>query len=84
MPKIHPALAASNAAKVWQIPSEPKKVVIPTLDEVTRLFKATQVRLRPIVQLMAETGCRKGEALHLTWDCVDEVNGAIEIRRKKG
>jgi len=36
------------------------------------------------VRFLAETGCRWGEAQNLTWDCVDEINGYVEIRARDG
>ena len=72
-----------NVPRVEQIPVVLEDVEVPTPEEVVRIINALPKRLRPLVQLLAETGCRKGEALNLTWDDLDEVNGVIYIRPKK-
>ncbi|MBF0622818.1 MAG: site-specific integrase [Magnetococcales bacterium] len=69
---------------VEQIPEFPKIVHVPTMEEVGRLIDAIRPSVKPIVQLMAETGCRAGEAFNLTWDCVDEINGWVEFKPKDG
>ena len=74
----------SEVPRTQQIPVRPTAQVIPTPEEVVRVIRALPPRLRPIVQFLAETGCRKAEATHLTWDCVDEVNGYVEIRSRDG
>ena len=74
----------SEGPKTDPIPVPPKREDIPTQEEVARLIEALPQRLRPLVRFLAETGCRKGEALNLTWDCVDEVNGYVEIRSREG
>lgn len=67
-----------------RITEEPASVVIPTRDEIQRVIGALPERLRPLVRLMAETGCRSGEAFNLTWDCIDETGGFVEFRSKNG
>lgn len=60
---------------------EPKKVVhIPTLDEIARIVQAVPERLKPLIQFLAETGCRTGEAFNLTWNCLDLKTGAVDIQ----
>jgi integrase len=59
-------------------------VVVPTLEEVQRIIDATPKENLALVWFLALTGCRTGEAYNLTWDCVDEVNGWVEIRPKDG
>ena len=73
-----------DCPKVEPIPCEPPDVAIPTKEEVVRLLGALPARTRPLVWFLAETGCRSGEARYLTWDCVDEVNGVVEIKPKDG
>lgn len=73
-------LVQSIPDPVERIPEDPRSPVVPTIDEVTRIIKALPARLQPIVRFMAETGCRRGEAFNLTWDCVDEVHGFVEFR----
>lgn len=60
---------------------EPKRVIhIPTLEEIARIVNEVPERLKPLVQFLAETGCRTGEAFNLTWDCLDLITGAVDIR----
>lgn len=61
-----------------------EKVVVPTLEEVGRIIDGLPTETVPVVWFLALTGCRPGEAYNLTWDCVDEVNGWVEIRPKDG
>ena len=70
----------SEVPKTEQIPVERSFAVVPRMEEVARIIDALPERLRPIVRFLAETGCRKGEALNLTWECVDELNGWVEIK----
>ncbi len=74
----------SEVPKTEQIPVRRRHVVIPTPEEVVRIIGALPPRLQPLVRFLAETGCRKGEAINLTWDCVDEVGGYVEIRSREG
>ena len=73
-----------DVPKVEQIPAPRKPAVIPTCEETVRVIRALPPRLQPVLWFLAETGCRKGEAFNLTWDCVDEVNGFVEIKSKDG
>lgn len=66
------------------IPEDPREVHIPSRDEVVKIIKALPPRLQTVVRFLAETGCRSGEAFHLTWDCMDEVNGFVEFKPKDG
>ena len=74
----------SEVPTVEQIPVPRREVVIPTPEEAVRIILALPRRLQPLVRFLAETGCRPGEAMNLTWDCVDEVNGSVEIRSRDG
>lgn len=58
--------------------------MIATPEEAVRIIDELPPRLRPLVRFLFETGCRKGEALNLTWGCVDEVNGFVEILAREG
>ena len=73
-----------DVPKVERIPVVRHTLVVPTQEEVVRVIAALPAKLRPLLWLIAETGCRKGEAFNLTWDCVDEVNGFVEIRSNLG
>jgi integrase len=37
------------------------------------------MRLRVLLAFLAETGCRRGEVLNLTWDAIDEKDGVAVI-----
>ena len=74
----------ADVAKVERMHARRKAAIIPTPQEAVRIIDALPPRLRPLVRFLFETGCRKGEALNLTWDCVDEVNGSVEIRARDG
>ncbi|MBF0268797.1 MAG: site-specific integrase [Alphaproteobacteria bacterium] len=69
---------------VERIPDHPKEVYIPTPEEVVRIIRALPERLRSLVRFLAETGCRSGEAFNLTWSCVNEVHGYVEIKPQDG
>ena len=63
---------------------EPKRgrVKVWTEKEVARLFEACLKEapdILPILVFLANTGCRRGEALALTWPNVNLDNGLIEI-----
>lgn len=72
------------APKCERVPEPPVKSIVPTSEEVVRVLTALPPKYRPIVRFLAETGCRKGEAQNLTWDCVDEVNGVVYIETRNG
>lgn len=50
-----------------------------TPTEYHALLAALPARLRPMVRLLAETGCRWGEAANLRWDAVDLDRRTAEI-----
>ena len=72
------------APEVEAIPTRPVKVVVPTPEEVVRIIGHLPAYLKPLIHFLAETGCRRGEAINLTWDCVDEIGGCAEIRARDG
>ncbi len=72
------------APKYEAIPVRPAEVIVPTPEEVVRIIDALPERLKPLIRFLAETGCRKGEAVNLTWDCVDEIGGYVEIKAREG
>jgi integrase len=67
-----------------RIPERSEHTVIPSPSEVARVIHHLPEYLKPLIRFLAETGCRKGEAIHLTWDCVDLEGGFIEIRSREG
>jgi len=74
----------SRSPTCERVPERPVQSIIPTPEEVVRIIEALPDYLQPLIQFLAETGCRKGEAINLTWDCVDEVSGFVEIRSREG
>ena len=73
-----------SAPKFVRVPVHPLAVVIPTPEEVVRIIGALPERLRPLIRSLAEIGCRKGEAVNPTWDCIDENGGNAEIISRDG
>ncbi len=51
---------------------------------MVRLIEAAVPRLRGLLAFLAETGCRRGEALNLTWAAIDEANGFARIEPRDG
>lgn len=71
--------------KVERIPEPDLDMdLVPTLEEVSRIAAALPTETAPLVWFVILTGCRPGEAYHLTWDRVDEVNGWAEMKPKDG
>ena len=70
--------------EIERLPARPRSVDLPTPEEVARIVKVLPSPISTLLRLIAETGCRKGEAFHLTWNDVDEVNGLISVRSKEG
>jgi integrase len=62
----------------------PRNRAVPTPAEVVRIVRLLPPMQALAVQLLAETGCRLGEALHLGWDCVDLERRSIAIRPGAG
>jgi integrase len=69
---------------VEQIPVRATQAIVPTPEEVIRVVEHLPDNLKTVVRFLAETGCRKGEVLNLTWDCVDEIGGTAEITSRNG
>jgi len=69
---------------VEPIPTELRPIDPPTDDELALLIEACSKRHRELVWFLAETGCRTGEAFHLTWDDIDFTSGKIRIHSKNG
>jgi integrase len=55
-----------------------------TRAEIQTILAASLPESRPVFELLAETGVRIGELIHLTWDDVDVANNVIRIRPKQG
>jgi len=50
--------------------------------EEERLLACSPLHLRPIITTALNTGMRKGEILHLTWEDVDRENNLITVRQE--
>ena len=75
---------AAIVPEIERIRQIPRKVEIPTEAEMVRLIEAAPARLRVLLAFLAETGCRRGEVLNLTWDAIDETNGFASIEPRDG
>lgn len=73
-----------NPAELCTVPKLEKKEIVPLTDEQIKEF----IRLcdgepyGPIYKLIIFTGLREGEALGLTWDCVDFQKGELKITKQ--
>ena len=67
--------------RIDPVPSDVgRNLHVPTQAEMVRVIQALPHYNRTVVQFIAETGCRSGEAFNLTWDNVDLENGIVQIR----
>ena len=58
-----------------------ERAILRTEDEIVRFRQAVKGSVYETLYLAAlDTGCRQGELLALTWDCVDLARGLIYIR----
>lgn len=55
-----------------------------TLAEVETILSASRVSERPKFTVLADTGMRVGELIHLTWEDVDFARNVLHIRPKEG
>ncbi len=61
-------------------PERRPKVWTPTeLDRLLAVCAEVAPEILPLIVFLANTGCRKGEALALTWDRVDLERGEVQI-----
>lgn len=51
------------------------------LDDIIAALENVPLRWKAISYLLIDTGCRRGEAVGLKWDCVDFNTGVIVIKR---
>ena len=65
----NPVTALDHVERPAMTEDEPKLIL--TDDELPKLIDATDAPHRLLISLLAETGCRKGEAAGLTWESVD-------------
>lgn len=76
--------AIAAAPEIKRIPQRAKAVTVPSEVEIVQLLKAAPPRLRLLLAFLAETGCRKGEALNLVWEAVNEKVGFVTIASRDG
>jgi integrase len=71
----------------WQPPryKQPKKLpFIPTEKELDDLIAGCSKKMSVYLQLLKETGVRRGEAYQLRWTDIDLVNRTVRITPEKG
>lgn len=54
-----------------------------SLEEALRIIMCLPARLRPLIRLFAETGCRKSEAFGLIWDHVNLEEGYVVFKKTR-
>lgn len=50
------------------------------LIKILRCMEQENIKYKAIVYFMADSGCRRGEACGLTWDCIDFNTGKVVIK----
>ena len=73
-----------NPAQLCTTPKIDKKEIAPLTDEQVKAFVAAcdGERYGNVYKLILFTGLREGEALGLTWDCVDFKKGKLKINKQ--
>jgi integrase len=61
----------------------PRRIVVPTHDEVDRLLAGASDEARPVFELAASLGLRRAELLALTWADLDFESREIHVRVSK-
>ena len=62
---------------------KPRKIDVPTHEEVDRLLAAARTEARPVFELAASLGLRRSELLALTWADVDLDGREVLVRASK-
>jgi len=78
----HELRLIQQVPKYESIPVSPRKISIPTPEEVTRIVDHLADRTGLLVLFLAETGCRKNEAFSLEWADLDREALFVRIQRK--
>lgn len=71
-----------NVVATTRIPVPPKRADVLSKEEYWRLMDMLPDRLRPLIQFLAETGCRWGEAAQMRWVDVDLKRGVAEVSQR--
>lgn len=71
-----------RVVKTDPVPLQTKQPLILEGEEAARLLRAIPERHRPLVRLLAETGCRFGEAANLLWEHIDLKGGIATVERR--
>jgi len=76
-------LVMRNVSDVIKTPAPERKPIIPlTREEVYRFLDVLENdRLYPLYLVYLGCGLRRGEALALTWDCIDFEQGIIQVKK---
>lgn len=76
-------LVVRNVADAVKTPAPEKKPVVPlTKEQVWKLLDILQEdRLFPLYVVFLGCGLRRGEALALTWDCIDFDEGTLHVKK---
>jgi integrase len=80
---VLPSNAAAVRARGKRPGKAPRKIVPPTAGEVEKLTAAARPAARPVLELAASTGLRRGELLRLTWADVDLEAREVHVRESK-
>ena len=57
------------------IPVRRKDIELPTPQQAALIISKLPANVAFLVRFLFETGARKGEALNLKWEDIDEING---------
>lgn len=72
-----------KVVKTDPIPLQARQVLILEGHEVARLLQAAPEEHRPLIRMLAETGCRFGEAANLRWEHIDLQRGLAAIEQRE-
>ncbi len=78
------ALSESPAKSVQKFKEPRRKVRYLTTDEIKVALKASNDRLRPILETFLHTGLRRDELIHLAWTDIDFKNKLLSVQSKDG
>ena len=81
---VHVGYIKSNPTERVTLPRVEKKEIHPLTDEQVKAFmqECRGHEYERVFKLILFTGLREGEALGLTWDCVDFTTGTLKITKQ--